>query len=114
MLRARSLIAVAALALLLATPAGVEAQVALRYPGSPLRCAAGIALGVRYDASTGASPRGASVTVTAGTKTIFRRSITALTTWTYWHLHPPCGHTYVVRYTSASALIDYRVKVLRR
>jgi hypothetical protein len=112
MRHAKSLIAVAAVMVPFAASAAVDAQVALKYPGTRVRCVAGIKLGVRYDASTGTSPRRVSVTVTTGSKTIFRRSVPALPTWTYWRLHPGCGRVYVVKYASATALIDYRVKVL--
>jgi hypothetical protein len=113
MRRAKSLIAVAAVVASLAGTADVDAQVAFRYPGAQVSCAAGIKLGVRYDASTGTSARRVSVTVMAGSQTIFRRSLAARPVWTYWRLHPACGRMYVVRYASTTALINYRIKLLR-
>jgi hypothetical protein len=108
---AKSLIAAAAVVVPLAAATAADAQVAFRYPGAQVSCAAGIKLGVRYDASTGPSPRRVSVAVAAGTKTVFRRSIVALPTWTYWRLHPRCGRPYSVKYASTTALISYRIRV---
>jgi hypothetical protein len=112
--RRRSPIAGLAAAALLLTASPAAAQVALLYPGRQVACGAAIRLGVRYDASTGASSRRVTVTVTGGGRTIFRRALAAAPTWTYWRIRPACGRTYTVAYASATALISYRVRVPAR
>jgi hypothetical protein len=98
---------------LLAPTASARAQVTVRPPGVRPSCAAGLELGVRYDRSTGSSPRHVAVTVRSGSKVVYRRELTATAKWTYWTIHPACGHSYVITYVTVPNIVRIPVTLAR-
>lgn len=112
-MRASLLIAALVAAAIAAAPA--RADVLVSRPEPAIGCGQAIRMGVWYRDFPATGHRAATMEVlsAAGTR-LWRRSVTAGSTWRYWRYTPRrCGRHYRVRYTTAAGATSFRVWVKR-
>jgi hypothetical protein len=99
----------ASLALVAAAPA--LAVVLVNAPEPSVACGKPIKTGVWYQSFSG-GPKTAKITIRSTGGTVLKsRSVVAGNSWHYWNYFMPCGHTYKVRYVTASGTSNFTVRV---
>ena len=99
-------------ALVLSAPAG--ADVLVNAPPRSVSCSGGIKVGVWYQSFSG-GPRWARITIrTATGRTVWRRSVSATSSWRYWRFHGACGRRYTVVYVTHGGHTRFNVRIRPR
>jgi hypothetical protein len=96
-------------------PASARADVLVSRPAPSVGCGASIRTGVWYRDFPTQGRRSVTIAILSSRgRLLWRRAVTATTSWRYFRYEPQCGRHYRVRYQTAAGTTTFRVSVRKR